>query len=372
MAYKNLIENLSKEINIFQKMGGNIYSHAKSLPFYERMRSATKSYQRETGEKISTEQVYADCGIKFNKDYYRFSQFVDKLSSYATPEGYVDCIKRTNASAEQNEIRAYLSHHSRQANLAPGEFLILMTDYRFETLTIAGDYVSYLQKRFDRECPDGTVKNLKTENTSLHWALKHFQQYAPVDLSYDEALSFFGIRNLSKHKPPEQKENTKISEEEVIKNLTEQYPNGNVDNLYSQDSKLYFQTVKLSVKNDQTLAQWFQDHNFVYTQGNTISRLSKYKIDAKEHEEMLLDLKQKYLSEYNTENADEIDMYKINLEIAHKIGKELYGENNQEVETIETTPAEEEQTVAENNQIIEQQKIVTQVENGQSEINIEQ
>lgn len=350
MAYRNLIENLSKEIQLFQKMGGNIYSHAKSLPFYERIRSATKSYQRETGEKILPEQVYADCGIKFNKDYYRFSQFVQKLGNHATPEGFVDCIKRTNATEEQVEARSYLTHHSRQANLAPGEFLILMTDYRFENLTIAGDYVSYLQKRFETECPDGTVKNLKSENTSLHWALKHFQQYAPIELSYDEALAFFGIKNLSKHKPPEQKENIKINEKEVIQNLTERYPDGNIKNLFSQDSKLYFQVVKLSVKNDQTLSQWFEDRNFTYTQGNANARLSKYRVDAQEHEQMLLSLKEKYLSEYDTQNADEIDMYQINLEIAHKIGKELYGEK------VEDSAQEE---------ILENQQIDGTLENSQ-------
>lgn len=335
MAYKDLIQNLTKEISVFQKMGGNIYSHAKSLPFYERMRSAGKSYQRETGEKISTEQIYLACGIKFNKDYFNFSQFLQKLDKYATEEGYVDCIKTNKASEEEIELRSYLSHHARELNLAPGEFLILMTDYRFQNLTIAGDYVSYLQKRFDRECPDGTVRNLKSENNSLHWALKHFQQYSPVELSYDEALAFFGITNLSRHKPPEPKDNVKITEENVIKSLTELYPDGNIKNLYDQNSKLYFRAVKMAVKGDQTLTQWFKDHNFSYTQGNANARLSKFRVDAKEHEQMLLELKDKYLSEYDTQNLDDIDMYLVNLEIAQKISNELYGEKVEEIKEIE-------------------------------------
>ena len=125
MAYKDLIQNLSKEIQIFQKMGGNIYSHAKSLPFYERMRSAGKSYQRETGEKISTDQIYAECGIKFNKDYYVFSQFVNKLENIADENGYVDVIKTNKATAEQ--IEEAQKNYKKQIN-AMKEYILSRTE----------------------------------------------------------------------------------------------------------------------------------------------------------------------------------------------------------------------------------------------------
>ena len=205
MAYKDLVTNLTREISMFQKLGGNIYSPRRTLPFYERLRSAGRAYQRETGEKIPMEQIYSDCGIKFDRDYYHFTLFLDNLKSFATADNKVDSLKRTKATQTETEAKSYLNFHANEIGLTPGEYLILMTDYRFENLTISGDYVGFLQQRFSKAYPDGLVKNLKAESPSLYWALKHFQEYAPEELSYDEALAFFGMKNISTKKPPEPK-----------------------------------------------------------------------------------------------------------------------------------------------------------------------
>ena len=74
-------------------------------------------------------------------------------------------------------------------------------------------------------------------------------------------------------------------------------------------------------------------------------------------EKASLSLKEKYLSEYNTQNCDEIDMYQINLEIAQKIGKELYGDKTEE-DFVEETLDEK--------QINEDLKQTTLIENKQS------
>lgn len=337
MAYKDLIVNLSKEIDMFQKLGGNVYSPRRTLPFYERLRSAGRAYQRETGEKIPMEQIYSDCGVKFDRDYYHFTLFLENLKSFATSDNKVDSLKRTHATQTETEAKSYLNFHANEIGLAPGEYLILMTDYRFENLTISGDYVAFLQQRFNKAYPDGLVKNLKAENTSLYWALKHFQEYAPEELSYDEALAFFGMKNISTKKPPEPKNIKPIVESEVVEDLTDLFPTREIKDIYTLNPKLYYDVVKLAVKNDQTVQQWFACHGMSYTQGNQCARLSRYQVDANEHETMLLSMREELLQEYDIENADNIDMFRINLDIAKRISKELYPDRHITVEENENT-----------------------------------
>ena len=105
MAYSNLIENLTQELALFQKMGGDIYSPRRSLPYYERMRSAKRAYEKETGKELSYEDIYRDCGIKFNRDYNTFSQFVEGLSTIATPDKKVDIIKTSKLPADKVELK---------------------------------------------------------------------------------------------------------------------------------------------------------------------------------------------------------------------------------------------------------------------------
>ena len=379
MAYKDLIKNMTKELSMFQKLGGNIYAPKQELPYYQRLRSAARSYQREFGERIPYEKVYADCGIKFDRNYYHFTEFVNGLSKVADENGFVDTIKTKKASPEETELKSYLNFHAKEAGVSPGEYLILMTDYRYQSLTISGDYVGYLQEKFNKAYPDGMVKNLKVENTNLYWALKHFQKYAPVELSYNEALAFFGMQNTSKHQPLPFTQQPKFTEQVAMEKLTELYPDRKVDDIFSDQPKLYYNIVKLAVKNDQTVSQWFDSHGISYTQGNTVSRLSKFQVDAKEHEEKLLAMKEEYLKDYNLENADQIDLFRINLEITKKIGQELYGAK-QEDEVLEgpftttqentetTAPVQPEQTIA----IVDNKQLTVLTNANANEANCEQ
>ncbi|MBQ3047831.1 MAG: hypothetical protein IJD48_02330 [Clostridia bacterium] len=326
MPYQALIQNLKKELDLYLDMGGDIYGGPiHKFPLYNKIRSVIKSCQRETGQTLSMSDVFAACGVKYNKEYHVFGQFVERLGRIADKNGYVDSIKTKAANEEELLAKSYLNHHAKELNLAPGEYLILMTDYRFETLTIAGDYVAHLQSRFQKECPNGTVKNLKAENPSLYWALKHFQTYIPVDLSYDEALGFFGVKNVSVHKPPQQTPRV-IDQNKVFEKLDEMYPDHNVVDLIARDLNLYYDIIKLSLQNDQTISQWFNSYSYNYAQANSSARLSKFQVDAKEHEQMLLEMKNEELRHYDLSGADEAEIFMINLEIAQKISQKLYGE----------------------------------------------
>ena len=320
-------------------MGGNIYAPRRELPYYERLRSAGRAYERETGEKIPMEQIYSDCGIKFDRDFYVFSQFLEGLGEIATPEGFVDSIKSNKAPRSQVELRSYLDFHANEIGLAPGEYLILMTDYRYQNLTISGDYVSYLQEKFTKAYPTGQVKNLKAENPSLYWGLKHFQEYAPFELSYDDALGFFGMQNMSARKGPQPVTGRIPDENKVLEELFETYPDGNIEGIFKDNPKLYYKVVRLAVSQDLPVTTWFENHNIAYPQGNDVARFSKFKVDAKEHEEKLITLRDKYLEEYgDLSQLDNIDLFRIHLDVAKKVSVELYGKKYSESEeNIEET-----------------------------------
>ena len=342
MAYSNLIENLTQELALFQKMGGDIYAPRRTLPYYERLRSAKRAYKRETGKDLTAEDIYRDCGIKFNRDYHVFSQFVEGLSKIATPDKKVDIIKTSKLPADKVELKSYLNFHANNLGISPGEYLILMTDYRYESLTISGDYVANLQARFNKAYPRGVVSNLKAENASLYWALKHFQEYCPEDLSYNEALAFFGLKNISARGPEDTKQ-APINEDYIVGKLEEKYPTREIKDIFSNDPKLYYTVVKLAVRNDQTVSQWFDSHGMKYAQGNNCTRLSRYRVDAQEHEQMLLGLRDELLQEYDTTNADAIDMYEINLDITKRIAEKLYGKTQDSSETEQQTNTQPEE-----------------------------
>ena len=132
------------------------------------------------------------------------------------------------------------------------------------------------------------------------------------------------MKNISTKKPPEPKTTKPIIEREVVEDLTDLFPTREIKDIYTLDPKLYYNVVKLAVRSDQTVAQWFASHGMSYAQGNQCSRLSRYQVDANEHETMLLSMREELLQEYDIENADNIDMFRINLDIAKRISKELY------------------------------------------------
>lgn len=351
MPYIDLIENMKKEIAVYQKLGGDIYAPRRELPYYERLRSAARAYQREHGEKISIEQVYTDCGIKFDRDYNNFAHFVSGLSKVADQDGFVDSIKTKNASSQEVELKSYLNFHANELGISPGEYLILMTNFRYKSLTISGDYVAYLQEKFIKAYPDGQVRNLKAENPNLYWGLKHFQQYAPEKIGYNDALAFFGMTNVSSHKPPEPQQTTS-NDEDILSQLSSLYPDRNIVDIYKSNPKLYFKIVESAVDQNQTVSQWFYSHGMNYAQGNNVSRLSKFQVDANEHETKLLAMREEKLQQYDLSQADEIDMFRINLEIAKQIGKELYGEQAPESAEISEQLSQVEDTQSSSEEII--------------------
>lgn len=331
MPYADRIESLSKEINLFIKNGGNVYSPRRTLPYYNRLRYAVRLYEKETGEKVEYDKVYQDCGINFSRDYYNFTIFHNSLQKVADKDGYVDCIKLNSAPPEQVELRSYINFHSLDVGLTPGEYLVLMTDFRYKNMMVAGNYIDHLQRHFNEHYPNGTVKNLKTEDPETYWKLDHFKNYFPADITYDEALAYFGIRNLSKRKPPNE-EGVQINENMLIERIRKTFPDGKIQESITSMPEIYRDVLKLAAKTGQPVSEWFKERDFDYTKGINVARFAKFKVDAKSHETKLLTLKNHYLKDYNLEGLDEVDIFKVNLEIAKKIATKLYGSPTEDEE----------------------------------------
>ncbi len=328
MTYKDYVTNLKREIETYVKMGGNIYDGKRVLPYYEKIRYATKLYKSENDVQIEIEDVYKDCGIKFNRDYNNFLNFTRGLEKFADKNGFVDQIKKSNASKEEVELKSFLDFHARETGISPGEYLILMTNFRYKTLVIAGDYVKHLQEKIQKEIPDGVVRNLKRTHSEIYYGIKHFQKYSPQPISYNEALDFFGLIDGNIRTQAEKGGANEVDEDKLLASLSAEFPDKKID-AFSTSTNYRF-VVRAARSNDQTINQWLDNHGFDYTSASNVLRLSKFQVDATEHEQKLMSMREELLKEYNTKNADDVDMFVINSNIAKRIGNALYKDDQTE------------------------------------------
>lgn len=346
-SYYEYIQDLTKRLQVYQKLGGSFYVPTKQNPNYDRLRHAKRLAEAEGIENVSFESIYADCGIKFDRDYQRFKEFTDNLGLVADKDGYVDEIKNSKPTSLQVKVRSYLGTHAQEAGISPGEYLVLMTNYRYKNMVIRGDYVGALQEELSALFPDGIVKGLKQNHPDKYYKLEHFIKYSPEPISYDDALAFFGLCNGNSKPTPKSAspEDVRLREEQALEKLSALYPDGIIKNLATIDKHTYFEAIRAARRHDQTPKQWAEKNGFDYPAAADVARLSKITVDAKAHEQKLLGMREELLKDYDTSQADEVDMFKINFEIACKIGQALYGENTQEVDASLQTPASQETPV---------------------------
>lgn len=347
-TYSQYIQDLSRKIQLYQKVGGSLYVPTKKNPFYDRIRQARRLAESEGIEDVSFEKIYADCGVKFDRDFEKFKEFTDGLSQVADQDGYVDEIKNNKPTQLQTRLRGYLSTHAQQAGISPGEYLVLMTDYRYKNMVIRGDYVAALQEELTATFPNGVVKGLKQNHPDKYYKLEHFIKYSPEPISYDDALEFFGLTNGNSRPTPKgtSPEELQAQDERALETLSTLFPDGIIKNLATIDKHTYFDVIRAARRHDSTPKQWAEQNGFDYPDAADVARFSRITVDAKAHEQKLLALREEFLKDYDTAHADKVDMFHINFEIACKVGKVLYGEQTQDdmAEQSSTTQPTAEQT----------------------------
>lgn len=333
-TYKEYIESLTKEINKYVENGGNIYTPKRQLPYYEKVSYAADLFEKETGIHLEDySMIYKDCGFNYSKSFYKFSEMKNQLSLITDENGYVDEDKAKDNKRTHDNIRSYLNTHSLELGITPGEYLILMTDYRYKNLMVTGDYIKHLQSLFDKRYPSGKVKSLKREDPELFWKVDHFRNYFPGRISYDDALAFFGITNINDYKKPDYQP-LPLNENILLEKLQQAFPDGKIGKDFTSMRQEYYNAIRLAAKSGLTISEYLKENGFDYTAGITISRFSRFKLndeDAKAHETKLLTLKNHFLREYNLEGLDEVSLFEINLEVAKKVSQAIYGEQKAEV-----------------------------------------
>ena len=313
------IANLEQRIRTFIKLGGDIYADTKSLPYYETMRYAKKEIEAELGEKVTMEYMYSLCHIKFDRDYRAFQLLQADISRHADEHNCVDVI-RTTALREQDYTYDKLKTMANKYGVSTFDFLTFMTPYHFSSGRVHGDSISRLKEDLLEAYPTRDLQGIRWDRPDLYERMRSLNKSLPEALSMQDLAGFLGFYNekFSATKPE-----VRIDENEVLENLTQLFPNGDVSGITSVSPADYQKVIRLSFKNDQTPQQWLADHGFAYPTAIDMPRLSTTKVELNDRLAEINELRAEYLKEYDTENADNIDMFHINIQVMQRVVGEL-------------------------------------------------
>lgn len=313
------IANLEQRIRTFIKLGGDIYADTKSLPYYEPMRYAKKEVEAELGEKVSMEYMYSLCHIKFDRDYRAFQLLQADISKYADENNCVDII-RTTAVREQDYTYDRLKTMANKYGVSTFDFLTFMTPYHFSSGRVHGDSISRLKEDLLEAFPSRDLQGIRWNRPDLYERMRSLNKSLPASLSMQEVAGFLGFYN---EKFSQTRPEVRIDEEEILANLTTLFPNKDVSGITSVSPSDYQKVVRLSFGSDQTPQQWLADHGFTFPTAVDMPRLSTTKVELDDRLKEINELRSEYLKEYDTENADNIDMFHINIEVMQKVVGEL-------------------------------------------------
>ena len=142
----------------------------------------------------------------------------------------------------------------------------------------------------------------------------------PEALSMQDLAGFLGFHNerFSQTKPE-----VRIDENEILANLTGLFPDRDVSGITSVSPTDYQKVVRLGFANDQTPQQWLETRGFSFPTAVDMPRLSTTKVDLDDRLAEINGLRSEYIKEYDTENADNIDMFHINLDVMKRVVTKL-------------------------------------------------
>lgn len=311
---KRLLE-LNKRIAAHINNGGSIYDPKRELPYYDYLSEIVKSLKKSTGQDVTYADVYKMCGIKFDRDYNSFMEFLAELKKYSGPNKYVDRIK-TNEVRKKSNVYERLKNYADKFNTTPFDFLTLMTEFRFsECIVHTNDYVGLVQKEIKKAFPSGDLTGIKSTRNDLYEKLRHILKYSPEYSSMQDLVTTLGFTmDGASYCPP----NTP-SKSMVIQELTELFPTGVITKLKETNAKLHHYVILLSRKENKSTTQWYAENGFSYPETQSHPRLGQIKVDGNEREALLLKLKAQALSDYDLQNADEIDLFRFSLEASKRV-----------------------------------------------------
>ena len=331
------IENLRNKIEDFVENGGDIYAPRRELPYYEYLRGIKRALDKEEGREVSYEEVYAMCGITFDREFNRFMDFYDKVCTFADENGYVDSMRKPEVRAVDNTYEK-LKNFSEKYGCSPFDFLVLMTGFKFQKATIQLDYISYLSQELLKAYPDGNIEGIRWARPDLYEGIRHLRRYLPESTSMQDVAELLGVYN---DRFSGKKLEVRLDKNAVLQKLYDLCPDGDATKLRDLDLPTYYEVIALSRSEDKTPFQWLSANNFKYDFEMNMPRLSKAKINTEERANMLLAMREEMLSEYDLTNVDDITMFNINLEVKQRVLQRVNGEDLAFVGVEEVAPMDD-------------------------------
>lgn len=317
------IENLKNRIEEFIENGGDIYARKQEIPYYETLRGIKRDLDKELGQDVSYEEVYAMCGIAFDRDFNRFMNFYDSVCAFADGNGFVDSMRKAEVRAVDNTYEQ-LKNYADKYGCSPFDFLVLMTGFKFKKATVQVDYVSYLSQQLLKAYPDGNIEGIRWERPDLYEGIRHLRKYMPESASMQDVAEILGVYN---DRFSVKKLEVNLDKNAVLQKINELCPDGDATRLREIDTTTYHEVIALARSEDKTPFQWMSENNLRYDFEINMPRLSKAKINTEERANMLLAMREEMLSEYNLEGVDDITMFHINLEVMQRVLQRVNGEN---------------------------------------------
>jgi len=324
------IEKLREKIIAHIQNGGSIYDKKNNLPYYEYLRSIKRDLAEELGREVAFEEVYELCGFNFDREYYetseeykRFIVFFEKVKSFADQNGYVDEMRNSEIRQFDNTYEQ-LKNYADKYNCAPFDFLVLMTGFKFKKALIPVDYVSFLSQQLKTEYPDGNIEGIRWNHPDLYEAIRHLRRYLPEQLSMQDVAEFLGVYN---NKFSKTILSTKVNSKNIIEEILKVCPDRNVTHLRHKNLQLYYKVIEISRLEDKLPNQWFRENNFTFDFNMNTSRLSKASVNTDLRASKLLALREKFLEQFDLTQMDEIDKYRLAIEILKKVIVQVENEN---------------------------------------------
>lgn len=137
----NVFVTLKEEIEAYIKAGGSLHVERKSLPFYERMHSAKRTYFRRTGIQLSTEELFDLLGIEGYSDTYYNYLPIFEFDKFKDKDGFVDSY-RSDKSANE-----FVDREAEKLGVPISVFVLLVANQNLKRCVIQTDVLSFISNK---------------------------------------------------------------------------------------------------------------------------------------------------------------------------------------------------------------------------------
>ncbi len=311
-------ENLRKMIATHLANGGSLYDPKRQLPYYDSLMAVVRRHRRNGELDYKIEDLYSELGFVMDRAYNLYTELLDGLKGFDDGQGYVDDLNKVRgAKTVKNKLR----DECDRLGCSPGDYLLLMTKYRFKKTFIQDDYVAVLFNQLREAYPTGDTTNIKRENPRLYEQIRHVLRYSPESVSMQDLAFYFGIENdrFKKEVP-----HLKIDEAKIVAQFKEASRLNPNFNAIVDDHTLYYQAIKCATSKNQTYKQWLKSHALPEQNTLEVPRLSQIVVDTDKRAKQISDAKAKIMKRDNlTRPTDPVNAYHFDLALAKKVIEEI-------------------------------------------------